>query len=216
MTKLVVHRCLYDVRGSTTCPNERTLDYDFCRQHLDTPRGRQHVLDVIAAGNLTLPSEVEQVVAQAQEIPEKDIQTTTLERMGELVERVLEWEEAARARLHSIPTEDWRYKSRDGSEQMRTELKVYEQALDRVARILKDTSKMAISDKMVSLGRAQSELMIKVLMGTITDLRLDNQLVDQARMILLQKFKDEANLSRRVEHKIEKELAPMVVDQQNA
>lgn len=203
--------CLYDVRGARTCPNERALDYEFCREHLNTPRGRQHVLDVIAQGSVTLPSEVEQVIVQAQTIPEKDVQSTVLEQMGEALQRVLEWEEASKARLHRIPEEDWRYRSRDGSEQMRTELKVYEAALDRTVKVLGTASKVAIRDKMVSLGRAQSELMIKILLGVINDMALDREMVDKARYLLLTRFKDEANLTKRLESHVEKELMPVNV-----
>lgn len=208
---LRMQTCLYDVRGARTCPNERALDYEFCREHLNTPRGRQHVLDVIAQGTVTLPSEVEQVIVQARELPEKDVQSTVLEQMADALSRVLEWEESSKQRLMRIPEDDWRYRSRDGSEQMRTELKVYEQALDRTIKVLGTASKVAIRDKMVSLGRAQSELMIRILLGVVNDMRLERDMVDKARLLLLERFKEEANLTQRLENHVQKELMPVNV-----
>ena len=203
--------CLYDVRGARTCPNERALDYEFCREHLNTPRGRQHALDVIAQGSVTLPSEVEQVIVQAAELPSKDVQTTVLEQMADALSRVLEWEEASRQRLMKLPESDWRFKSRDGAEQQRTELKVYEAALDRTIKVLGTASKVAIRDKMVALGRAQSELMIKILLGVINDMRLDAAAQDKARFLLLERFQSEANLSSRVEQHVVKELTSTTI-----
>lgn len=70
--------CTYD----TVCTDERALDFEMCPRHLNTPRGRQHVLDVIAVGNLTLPSQVRSAVQAAAELPEHDIQTHVLEKMS--------------------------------------------------------------------------------------------------------------------------------------
>lgn len=196
----------YACTHSPDCQNERAVDFDMCPPHLNTPRGRQHVLDVITTGNLTKPSDIHQVVQQAVELPEKDIQTHVLEKMGDALDRILDWETESRNRLFRIPEDDWRYMSRERTEQMRSELKVYQDAMDRVMRALATTSKAAMQEKMVSLGRQQSELMIRILLGVITDMHLGGSEQDRAKALLLQRFRDEANLSGRIENKIAKQL----------
>jgi hypothetical protein len=199
------------------CPNERTLDFDYCVTHLDTPRGKQHVMDVIARGNLTLPSMVEQAIKEAQEIPDVDYQTSALEKMADALDLIMGWVEESRANLDRLGGADnWRYKDRAQTEQQRTELGVYERALDRLSRHLTSMSKVALQEKIVTLGKAQVDLMIRLMMGTIGELKLDNETVDRMRFILLDKLSQEANLTPSIERHANEKLAienqPMTVD----
>jgi hypothetical protein len=61
----------------------------------------------------------------------------------------------------------------------------------------------------VSLGRAQTELVIRLAMGTIEDLGLDVATFDKARTILLERFRKEAHLSARHEAQVTAELEGM-------
>ena len=197
--------CLYEA----SCANERTMDFEYCPIHLDTPRGRQHVMMVVSRGELTLPSQVEAAIARAREVPDADYQTQALEKMSEALERVLEWERVSKESLDRVPEEQRRFTDRKGAEQVRSEVLVYEKALDRTTRVLKDVSRMAINDALVSLGRGQTELVIRLLMTTISKLELDADTTDKARAILLELFQKEANLSPRVGNEVTKELAPV-------
>lgn len=201
--------CLYDARsGQKGCTSERTLDYDFCVPHLNTPRGRQHVTDVIARGTLTLPSQVENAIKEAQEVPDEDYQTSALEKMSSALDLILGWVEESRSNLDSLGGhENWRFRDRAGTEQQRTELGVYERALDRMSRHLASMGKVALQDKIVTLGKAQIDMMIRMLMAVITELRLPNATTDQARYILLAKLEQEANLVPRVETHAKEKLA---------
>lgn len=198
-------QCLYSV-GAKMCIEERALDYDFCVNHLNTPRGRQHVLDVVNSGNLTRASDVERVIAQAREIPDADPQTTALMEMIKLVEEISNWTDDAHRRLNQIPESEWRYHNRSRDEQVRTEVLVYERALDRQAKVLQAVSKMALSEKIVSLGRAQTELMIKMLLRVIDKLSMPGDMSERARLLLLEGFKNEARLEPRLMHHTTKQL----------
>lgn len=193
--------CLYDLRtNGGGCRKERTLDYDFCQEHLNTPRGKQHVMDVIARGSITLPSQVENAIAEAQEIPDVDYQTSALEKMAEGLDLIRNWVEESRHNLDSIGgSENWRYKDRAGTEQQRTELGVYERALDRLSRHLSSMGKVALQEKIVTLGKAQVDMMIRLMMSVISELALDAQMTDKARFVLLSKLREEANLVPRIE-----------------
>jgi hypothetical protein len=156
-------------------------------------------MDVIAEGGITYPSQIERAIEQAKEIPDADYQTQALEKMAEALQRVLDWEEESRKALDAIDPMDRRYTDRKGAEQVRTEVLVHERAMDRTTRVLAQVSKMAIDDKMVSLGKAQTELMIRLMMKLITELELSQEDSDRARMILLELFKAEANLAPRIQ-----------------
>lgn len=194
-------RCQYEARaGSQGCPNERTMDFAFCIVHMNTPRGRQHAQDVIARGELTLPSQVEAAIAEAREVPDVDYQTSALEKMSAALDVIEGWVMEARRNLDSLGGPDqWRFTDRAGQEQQHTFLGVYERAIGQYSRHLASMSKAALQERIVSLGKAQVDMMIRLMMAVITELRLSNAETDRARAILLDKLTQEANLTPRLE-----------------
>lgn len=205
-----MYKCLYDVRmgSSGGCPDERALDFDFCPTHLNTPRGRQHVMDTIARGNLTLPSQVQAAIDQAQVVDDVDYQTSALEKLSAALDLIQGWTDEARRNLDSLGgPENWRYKDRAGTEQSRTELGVYERAMDRLSRHITAMSKAAVQEKIVTLGKAQVDMMIRIMLAVISEMRLPSAETDKAKMILLSHFEQEANLTPRVEKHVQEQLA---------
>lgn len=197
-------RCEYD----SDCALERTVDFAFCNVHIKTPRGRQHALDVIQNNDLMLPSQIETAINAASELPESDYQTTSLEKMAEALDTIVSWKDEARRNLDRLGGPDnWRFQDRSGQEQQHTFLGIWERALDRLSKHLGTMGKQALNDKMVTLGKAQVDMMIRLMMGVITELKLSNEATDKARLILLEKLANEANLVPRVEQHAEKQLS---------
>jgi RNA polymerase-interacting CarD/CdnL/TRCF family regulator len=180
---------------------------------MKTSRGHQHALNRINSGAVLTEVDLEAELARRTDLPEQDYHTSALEKMDKTLTELLQFTEQAKTILHDIPVEDWRYMHRTSGEQTRMEVGLYERALDRAARVLKDVSKMALEEKVISLGKAQTELVIRILMGTIMEMGLDAASVSRARTILLRRFQEEANLSSRLEANVTKELeSGMVVD----
>lgn len=203
--------CQYEPQNR--CKNEMAINFKFCIPHLNTPRGQQHMVDVARSGAMLVQSDIDRTIEQKIAIPDKDAQTTAIEKMLEALDRVLDFEKATSQLLRGMETSDWRYQDRTGSEQLRSEVTLYERAMDRVARVLKDISRMALDEKKISLGKAQTELMVRILMATIDDLGLGDHQLMQARQTLLNKFIDEGNLGYRTREHVRAELTgPPVLD----
>lgn len=214
-----MYACQYDLRTSGRgCPNERALDYLFCVEHLDTPRGRAHVMEVIQSRQITVPSEVEAAIEKAKELPEGDYHTSALEQMANTLTVIQNWVDECRQDLDALPRDQRRYKDRAQQEQVRTEVVLYERALDRVSRHLGAMSKVSLQDKIVSLGKAQVDMMIRIIMNVVSELRLNDDIAQRANAILLELFEREANLTARVEHHVQQQLnpapPPMTIDEQ--
>lgn len=171
------------------------------------------MMEVARSGAMLVQSDIDNVIHERTRIPEKDAQTTALEKMLEAFDRVLSFEQATATLMRDLDPSDWRYQDRTGSEQLRSEVALYERAMDRTARVLKDISKMALDDKIVSLGKAQTELMVRILTATINELDLDVRQIDQARHVLLDKLMKEANMGYRTQENVRAQLtAPIPVD----
>jgi hypothetical protein len=188
------------------CHDSPVIGFEYCPDHLSSPRGIFHAQERIREGPMFTVADLEAEIARRTDIPENDYHTSALEKMDAVLTEILEWNEDAKTNLYAIPRDEWRYRDRTQSEQTRMEVGLYERSQDRAARVLKDVSKMALSEKIVSIGRAQTELIIRIMMGTLEDLGLDVHMFDKGRKILLRRFQDEGNLSSRVEEKVTKEL----------
>lgn len=196
--------CQYDVR--TTCPNSPAIGFDMCIQHLQTSRGLAHARERIDSGQLFTYRDLETEIQSRTEAPLKDYHTTALEQMAQALAEQQRFAAHARDMLYSISPADWRFTDRHGQEQTRMEVTLYERAQDRLARLVERASKMSLQEKVVSLGRAQTELVVRLAMGTIEDLGLDSDTFDRARKILLERFRKEAHLSARHEAQVTVEL----------
>lgn len=207
--------CSFDPRAKSACKSSPVIGFDFCPAHLATPRGLAHAQERIRNGPVFTVEDMENAIREQSLIPESDYHTSALEKMDKILTEVIEWTDEARANLYELDKDDWRFTDRNNVEQLRSEVLVYERAMDRAARTTKDVSKMALQEKIVSLGRAQTELIIRIMMAVIEELGLDAKQFDHARAVLLQKFKDEANLSSRLETEVQKELtaAPTIQGQ---
>lgn len=201
------------------CKKDVILNFEMCLDHLNTARGLQHMVDTVRNGRVITQRDIDLLIEKRTRIPEKDYQTTALERMVEAIDRVLEFEQATQRLVADLDPSDWRYEDRRGGEQIRSEVVLYERALDRTANVLHQISKMAIAEKMVSLGKAQTELMVKILMGTITEMNMSVEDTKRIQSILLSKLKEQANLPQRTQDHVAKELEsgnyPKVFDVQS-
>lgn len=204
---MMIPPCQYDLR--VNCSHPPVIGFDMCIEHLNTARGLSHARERIGSKELFTYLDLANEVKAQTEAPLKDYHTTALEQMAEALAEAQDWCRQCREMLYSIPTDQWRYQDRTGGEQVRMEVKIYEAAQDRLARLVEKASKMSLSEKVVSLGRAQTELVIRLAMGTLEDLGLDADAFDKARSILLERFRKEAHLSARHEAQVEKELETM-------
>lgn len=200
----MVPKCNYDLRNM--CHESPAIGFDMCIAHLQTARGLAHARERIDSGALFTYADLEREVQERTEAPLKDYHTTALEQMAAALEEQQRFAAHARDMLYALPVADWRYTDRHGQEQTRMEVSLYERAQDRLARLVERASKMSLQEKVVSLGRAQTELVIRLAMGTLEDLGLDVDTFDKARAILLERFRREAHLSAKHEAQVTVQL----------
>lgn len=182
------------------------MNFDYCIEHLNTPRGAQHMMDRVRSGQVATQKAIEDQISSARLNDSKDYQTSALEKMNDALDRVLEWEEGARQLLGRIDPDDWRYTDRAGTEQIRSEVGIYERAQDRTTRTLTSVSKMAIEQKLVSLGKAQTEMIIRIIMGVLTDMHLPEAEFTKAKKFIMQRLAGEANLAPRTKASVKNQL----------
>lgn len=79
--------------------------------------------------------------------------------------------------------EDWRYQDKTGSEQLRSEIALYERALDRTVRCATALSKLNIEERYLKLSERQASMIIYVLRETLKRMDLKER-QDEASAIV--------------------------------
>lgn len=207
--------CIYEPRKA--CTEEAVINFDYCVRHLNTPRGMQHMVDRVRSGRVLVQSDIDRHIEERTALPEKDMQTTVLEKMSDALDRVMAFERHTERMVANLDPDDWRFLDRSGAEQLRSEVQLYERAMERTTRVLKETSKVALQERMVSLGKAQTELMVRIMMAVMNDLGLDAEGIDKGKNALLMRLRDSANMTSRVDENITKQLTAIegeIVDEE--
>lgn len=84
-----------------------------------------------------------------------------------------------RAKIATMPMDQWRYRSDRVGEQMRTELYLYERAIERLAKLLVSVAKLHIAEHRLELEKETVELLLTKLALALEDSGAD--LVGQQR-----------------------------------
>lgn len=112
------------------------------------------------------------------------------DKVEAMVERVLEFEDDARQAYKQLDPEDRRFVDSNGSEQLRAEVTVYERALDRSARVLREVTKLGIESQIVRINQEQMELMKNAVNATLVSLGLSRQEMNRARKLIAEKLRE--------------------------
>ena len=93
-----------------------------------------------------------------------------LDGLARLATEVTAFKDALAARVNALTS--IRYEDMKSAEQLRSEVALYERALDRTARLLETMVKLDFEKRMVSLNEAQGELVAQVIRAVFADLEL--------------------------------------------
>lgn len=93
-----------------------------------------------------------------------------LDGLARLATEVTAFKDALAARVNALTS--IRYEDMKSAEQLRSEVALYERAMDRTARLLETMVKLDFEKRMVSLNEAQGELVAQVIRAVLADLEL--------------------------------------------
>lgn len=79
---------------------------------------------------------------------------------------------------------DIRYTNKDGSEQLRSEVAIWERAMARCESILVNISRLNIDERLAAIDEATAATVTKALLATLAELEIDPEVRRQARKIV--------------------------------
>jgi len=111
---------------------------------------------------------------------EKASRVDTVTEMDKIAAEAIVWKDVCKERLdYVMEHEDIRYEGKTG-EQLRSEVRLYTEALDRCNNVLATNIKLNIAEKRVELDKAKAILVAGVIRAILARLELSS---DQQRMV---------------------------------
>lgn len=159
--------------------------YGRCRKHLgNSPTVAK------AAERERLEHEVRAELARLDVQPVDD----PLRELQQLAGQVLAWKDAIGRLVNDL--ESIRYEGEFG-EQLRSEVALFERAMDRCERVLVAMARLNIDERLVKISEAQGHLVVEVMQAALAELGLDRATQDAIRPVIARHLRLVAERERR-------------------
>lgn len=137
-----------------------------CRLHLGNARNHR-----TAAFNEQAKRELARL-----DVPAVDDPLTELKK---LAGQVVAWKDALSDKVNELTA--IRFTDDKGSEQLRSEIALFERAMDRCASVLSVMAKLNIDERLAAVNEQQVELVATALQASLAELGLDKEQQEEAR-----------------------------------
>ena len=116
-----------------------------------------------------------------------------VEQLQILAGEILAWRDAIAEQVRKLTT--LRYEGEHG-EQLRSEVALFERALDRCQSVLTAMAKLDLDERLVRIGEARGKLVSALILGVFADLGLSEELQARARSAIAARLRAEAAAER--------------------
>lgn len=141
------------------CVNPALKNSEECENHQSTKKDEQREKKEVEKGKDQAKRGLRQQAAKT----DTSTVSRVLEGMLEELDNVRGWQREAREQVDALDGQ-WRFQDKTGGEHLRSEISVYERAMDRTARVLKDMTRLDIDARVAGIEKKQAEFMLTVLM----------------------------------------------------
>lgn len=118
-----------------------------------------------------------------------DEEINPLEALLELANEQVAWKNLCLAKLAKLQEDEWRWDGDRAGEQIRSEILVYERAIDRATNTLIKISRLGIEAKLAQIAEKQVSIVETAIVRTLQDLNLDIDTQAKARTRIIKHLK---------------------------
>lgn len=118
-----------------------------------------------------------------------DEEMNPLEALLEIANEQVAWKNLCLAKLAKLQEEEWRWDGDRAGEQIRSEILLYERAIDRASNTLIKISRLGIEAKLAQIAEKQVAIVETAIVRTLQDLNLDIDTTAKARERIIRHLK---------------------------
>lgn len=118
-----------------------------------------------------------------------DDELNPLEALLELAHEQVAWKQVCLAKLAKLQEDEWRWDGDRAGEQIRSEIGMYERAIERATNTLVKISRLGIEAKLAQIAERQVAIVETAIVRTLQDLNLDIDTQAKARERIIRHLK---------------------------
>jgi len=186
------------LKKNTDCGAICEPGFTYCEAHKNRKKAvnerERASMEMIADANNPIQHVMNDVVdAEVVEENKKELQkaqatTTIFDRVADILDKTTKFADDAERRYNILRDDELRYYDKAGAEQLRSEVAVYERALDRQVRALTQVAKLNIEASAINVNNVVRQLITQTVMRVFVRMGLSAEQTKQARILLAEEF----------------------------
>lgn len=114
-------------------------------------------------------------------IPDGDIEFNPFDALLEMAQETMQFKDICAAKLAKLKDDEWRWEGERVGEQLRSEVALYERAIQRCTDTLIKIARLGIEERMMRVAERQQAIMEQAIVRTMQDLDLPLEMQAKAR-----------------------------------
>ena len=115
------------------------------------------------------------------EIREWETNFNPFDALLDIAQEQMQWKDLCLAKIAKLKEDEWRWDGDRAGEQMRSEIMLYERAIDRATKTLERIARLGIEDRLMRIAERQAAIVETAIVRTLQDLDLPIDLQARAR-----------------------------------
>jgi len=108
-----------------------------------------------------------------------------LTKLSEIAGEAVMWKDIMAERIMELQDDEWRYQDAKGAEQLRSEVLLWERAIDRCERFLTAMARLRIDERLAKISEAQAAIVTKAIVMTMAEIGLNREQQEEARQVVV-------------------------------
>lgn len=108
-----------------------------------------------------------------------------LTKLSEIAGEAVMWKDIMAERIMELQDDEWRYQDAKGAEQLRSEVLLWERAIDRCERFLTAMARLRIDERLAKISEVQAAIVTKAIVLTMAEIGLNREQQEEARQVVI-------------------------------
>jgi hypothetical protein len=181
--------CAHKFKNGQLCPNEPKDGNQYCGRCIGICKAGQVKNTAIEPkkepkADATARKLLHEIMQQNDvniEIREWDTNFNPFDALLDIAQEQMQWKDLCLSKFSKLKEDEWRWDGDRAGEQIRSEITLYERAIDRATKTLERIARLGIEDRLMRIAERQAAIVETAIVRTLQDLDLPIELQAKAR-----------------------------------
>lgn len=123
------------------------------------------------------------------ELREWDTDFNPFDALMDVVQEQMQWKDICLAKLAKLKEDEWRWDGDRAGEQLRSEIVLYERAIDRAVKTLERIARLGIEERLMRIAERQVAIVETAIVRTLQELNISPDVQAAARTRIIRHLK---------------------------